>query len=503
MAERTPNILFIVSDHHAYHGHFDFGRLSFGMPYAQALARDGIFFRRAYSVCPLCSPARASMMSGVYPSTHGMIWNTENTRARNRSDFLPGQKLYSHYLAEAGYRNGYVGKWHCGGRRLPVDFGMEGWSLPHYGKVYMSDRYREYCRDNGLGDATALIERSVSHPEWEGAERVLHHDSPWHFMDTSGILRGPKEGHEENFVSRLAVETLREFSRSERPFSLTVSYWGPHHAYFPTTEYAGRVDPADIGELPSFRDRFAGKPYRHVIHRDLKQSGKNRWRGDWSAWQGILARCYEQILQLDGAIRDVVEELKTLGLYDNTIIIYCADHGDSVASRGGLWDKASTFTEEVARIPLFIHCPDRIGRGIVSDRLVSNMDVTATMLDAAGVDVPEHFDSRSLLGLAEKETGWPDTLICEHNGHDCDIFQRIVVKGRYKYVAALLDGDEMYDLEEDPNEFVNLVDDERHRAARIELQQELVRHMAARAAGTENQRLLHRLQLDLREKAAR
>ena len=113
--------------------------------------------------------------------------------------------------------------------------------------------------------------------------------------------------------------------------------------------------------------------------------------------------------------------MKSLGLYDNTIIIYCADHGDSVASRGGLWDKASTFTEEVARVPLFIHFPDRIRDGFVSDQLVSNMDVTATMLDAAGVQVPEYFDSRSLLDLADKSADWPEALICEHNGHESNL----------------------------------------------------------------------------------
>ncbi len=492
MEKTKPNILFLISDHHAYCGHFDFANLKFGMPYTESLARDGIFFRNAYSVCPLCTPARSSMMSGVYPSRHGLLWNTECGRPGNQTDFAADQRLYSDYLAEAGYRNGYVGKWHCGATRLPEGFGMEGWSLPHYGKVYMSDRYKEYCRARGLGDATALIERSVHRPQWEGTEQVLHHESPWHFMDTSGILRGPKEGHEENFVSNLAIEKLNEFAESDQPFSLTVSHWGPHNAYLPTGEYAGRINPSDIDELPTFRDTFEGKPHRHIVHRDQKQAGKNRWQGDWSAWQGILARCYEQILQLDDAIKDVVETLKELGLYDNTIIVYCADHGDSVASRGGLWDKASTFTEEVARIPLLVHYPKRIKEGVISGHPVSNMDVTATMLDAAGVEVPEHFDSRSLLELADN-VDWREALICEHNGHDLDIFQRIVIKGDYKYVAAVCDGDELYDLMNDPNEFINLVDSEEHAAAKRELQDILVTHMEAEQQRQDGRKLLERV----------
>ena len=105
------------------------------------------------------------MMTGVYPSRRGLIWNTEKRTAGNLCDFLPGQPLYSHYLSQAGYRNAYVGKWHCGHERLPVDYGIEGWSLPHYGKVYMSEAYRAYAELRGFGDARARIEHYLNHPE--------------------------------------------------------------------------------------------------------------------------------------------------------------------------------------------------------------------------------------------------------------------------------------------------------------------------------------------------
>jgi len=474
-----PNILFIITDHYAYYGHFDTANGKFGMPYTESLAKEGIFFKNAYCVQPLCSPARASMMSGVYPSKHGMRWNTGASRSEKfaRTEFKPEQKLYSHFLSQAGYRNGYFGKWHCAETKTAADYGFEGWSLPDYGKIYMSDAYKDYCRKRGLGDATALIEHSVNHPKWEGTKQVLHHKSTWRFMNNSGILQGPKEAHEENFVANLAIEKLHEFSKSKQPFSMTVSFWGPHHAYFPSEEYAGKVDPSKIKELANFRDDYAKKPHRHIEHRDHTHEGKNRWRNNWPIWQSILARCYEQMLQIDDAIKDVVETLKKLGLYDNTIIIFCADHGDSVASRGGLWDKSSTYTEEVARVPMFVRFPKKIKEPYISDKLVSNMDTTATILDAAGVEVPEYFDSRSLLELVDNPNQWRDVLVSEHNGKGDKVLERIAIKGNYKYVAALPERDELYDLKNDPNEFVNLVDDKKYQHVKQQMQQELIRHM--------------------------
>jgi arylsulfatase A-like enzyme len=143
-----------------------------------------------------------------------------------------------------------------------------------------------------------------------------------------------------------------------------------------------------------------------------------------------------------------------------------------------------------------VHYPAKIRQGFVTDRPVSNMDVTATILDAAGVGVPDHFDSRSLLDFANGDAEWPEALVCEHNGHDCEILQRIVIKGGWKYTAALFDGDELYDLDNDPSELSNLVDDEQSLVKKRELQGTLVRHMDANDSKGESAKLLHRLRLE-------
>jgi arylsulfatase A-like enzyme len=319
----------------------------------------------------------------------------------------------------------------------------------------------------------------VNHPEWEGQTLVLHDPSPWRFMNASGVLEGPPEAHEEFFTAYLAIEQLRALAQRDQPWSLVASFWGPHQPYYPTAPFAGLVDPRGIPEYPTFRDDYAGnRPLRHFLQRDLHHGSAARWP-DWSTWQEVLARCYEQILQTDAAIGRILDALDELGQAENTLVLYVADHGDAIASHGGLWDKASTYIEEVARIPLVVRWPAGFAGGRVTNRLVSNLDVTATMLAAAGIAVPPTLHSRNLLPLCQDPAGagWPDHVVCEHNGHGEDILQRIVVTDRYKYVAALYDKDELYDLEVDPYELRNLVDEPDYADVGRELRTRLIEHM--------------------------
>ena len=499
-ASGKPNILFVITDHHAYFDPNRPGEFEFAPPAFERFCSKAVRFDRAYAVCPLCSPARASMMTGLYPSAHGLRWNTEATHMPwNRSDFAPDTRLYGDFLAAEGYRNAYVGKWHCGHERLPADFGLEGWSLPDYGKVYMSDAYRQYCRQRGLGEPRARVEHYIGRPEWEGKTLTLHHSSPWRFMNGSGVLVGPAEAHEENFVADLAVEKLRELARSDQPWSLVASFWGPHQPYYPAEPFAGMIEPGSIPEYPSFEDDCRGKPLRHLIHRDLTHGPPRKYWPDWPTWQQVLARCYEQQLQLDDAVGTILRALDDLDLTDDTIVIWLADHGDALASHGGVWDKASTFTEEVARVPMAIRWPGELPAGGRTGRLVSNMDATATMLEAAGAAVPESMHSRSLLPLCRNLEGadWPDQLVCEHNGHGDDILQRIVVTDRYKYVAAVFDGDELYDLKDDPHEMTNLLHSGEHAGVGDEMRARLVQHIESTGDGLAEGKLLYVLKRGL------
>jgi arylsulfatase A-like enzyme len=466
-----PNILFVMTDQQAWVNH----PRVVGMPVWSGFCGDGISFEQAYTITPLCTPARCSMMTGMFPSAHGFIRNPFES---GRHELDDGQKVYGHYLKEAGYRNAFIGKWHCGRARLPEYYGMEGWSLPDYGNFYMSEAYEKYARERGFGPATARIEHNLNHPEWRGQSHVLHHESAWHFMNGAGVLQGPAEAQ---FITHLASEKLRELARGKQPFSLVTCYWGPHQPYFPSEPYASAYAPESIPEHPSFRDDLKGRPLRHVLHREMNHPGAKAWRGDWSIWQRILSLAYGQQLQTDAAIGGLLKTLDETGLSENTIVIWCADHGDAVGSHGGLWDKSSTMTQEVMRVPFAIRWPKAFKGGQTRSQLISNLDVTATMLAAAGAKVPAEMHSRSLLPLCEDAgAAWSDQLISEHHGHLEQILQRMIVCGKYKYVAALFDGHELYDLEADPYEMRNLIHDPGYAAVKEDMRRRILAHMEAR-----------------------
>ena len=185
-------------------------------------------------------------------------------------------------------------------------------------------------------------------------------------------------------------------------------------------------------------------------------------------------------MQTDAAVGTVLDKLDDLGLSDNTIVIWLADHGDAVASHGGLWDKSSTFIEEVARVPLAIRWPAGIDPGQTTQEFVSNMDATATMLDAAGVAAPDYMHSRSLLPLCQDaDAEWSDQIICEHAGHGHYYPMRLILHDRFKYVFSLHDMSELYDMESDPYEMNNLALDPAYADVRRDMRQRLLRHFEA------------------------
>lgn len=477
MASQRPNILCIITDHVAYYGHDREGEFEYKPPRFEEFASQGVRFNRAYSVSPVCTPARSSIMTGQYSHNHGLTINTEYGGA---TDFRQGQQLYSHYLSKSGYRNGYIGKWHCGHYRLPIDYGIEGWSMPDYGKVYQSNAYKQYCEAKGLDSPLAHMDYNRQHPEWNGQTFKLDEPGPFnYYMRGCGVLEGPPACHEEQFVAHMANEKLREFANCGQPWSLVASFWGPHHPYFPSEPYASMVAPESIPEYPTYRDKLESKPLRYLLHRDMTFENPSTWP-DWSIWQKVLARAYGQGYQTDAAVGEILDTVDELGLRENTIIIWCADHGDTVASHGGVWDKAATYSEEVGRIPFAVRWPNQVMAGATTENLISNMDITATMLDVAGVEVPPSMDSRSILPvcLDPENATWPEQLFCEHYGHTVDkIVQRIVIQGNYKYVAALYDSDEFYDLQADPFETNNLINSKAHEAVKTELRKSLIAHI--------------------------
>ncbi len=458
-----PNILWLIVDHMAFAGHYRQHLPDYHWPHLEALAKQGVWFDRAYTTVPVCTPARASLMTGQRPSKHGLRWNPEYNILQNLQDFRGDQRLFNHRLADQGYKTSFVGKWHCGRKKLPSDYGMSGWSMPDYGNVYGSNEYKTYLNELGLHQPSCQLDHQLFDPEMDGREVLMDPPEPWTYMDGCGVLKGDERAQEQFFVAHRAQQELAMLQNSEEPWCMVASFWGPHHPYIPSESFASKIEPSAIKPYPSFDEDLSKKPFRFGIHRDLRCDFRahERWP-DWSTWQTVMARCYAQGLQTDAAIAQLIDSLESSGEIDNTLIIVTADHGDAIASHGAGWDKYSTYTEEVGRVPLVIRWPEKIEAGQRSQRLVSGLDITATIIAAAKADA-SGLDGRDL--LAENPVNLTseaskEHLVVEHYGHSGDVaYQRIVYQGDWKYVVAWGDDDELYNLKDDPYELNNRLQD--------------------------------------------
>ncbi len=472
MTERGPNIVWLNADHYAYAHHFILNRELLDTPAFDRLCAEGLRFENAYTVTPLCTPARASLVTGQYPHRHGILNN--DGHFGSRIAFKPDAPFYSSALHAAGYHAAFFGKWHAEGPggNTAQDFGWEGWTLPHYGFPYSSTEYKTYLRERGLPDPEVDIEWHLNDPNARGRTR-LEDTSSFDYHGSAGVLQAPVETHEAYFLAHQANGYLEARARDGQPFCLRLDPWGPHQPYYVAAPFAGTVDPASIPPYPSFEHTLEDRPAHHRRFYDLITRGAAMHT--WDDWQPVLARCYEHIALVDHALDTVLETLDRLGLSDDTLVIYSADHGDIIGAHGGMFDKGWLMVEETMRIPLAVRWPGRIAPGARSAALVSNLDLVATIRDVAG-SATGIGDGASLVPLvqAPDTAQWRDDLMLESHGHYAEwVLQRMLRYRSWKYVANLGDRDELYDLETDPYELNNRVDDPSIQAVRHELRQRL------------------------------
>ncbi len=461
MSERQPNILFILNDHQAYYRHGWDGGVRPARPNFERFAAGGVNFERAYTACPLCVPARRTLATALFPHNHGLLTNNQGLPTRDQGIIWP-------LMSEAGYRCYYYGKVHLG-RCTPKDYGCEGFGPEGYGNPYIQPEYHEYLRRRKLPEASFNVAQTL----WPGIPlgpgyQITRGGASIH---ATGTLETPPETHESFFVANLAVEKLRQIAAGgvDKPFFMRVDTWGPHQPYFAARQYVAMYDPKKIAEYGNFRDDLADKP---TVHRTVMDPPLARDRKlvvpsyyPWSWWAEMLAFCYAQITMVDAAVGVVLDELERLGLADNTLVIWTTDHGDAVASHGGRFDKCSYLSEEVIRVPMAMRWPGRIPPGQVSDKLVSLVDLPATVTDAGGARWLGPVDGDSLLPLAEGgEAGWRDDLMIQTHGHHRElVVGRAIITDRHKYAFYQYGGsrkeEELYDLQGDPYEMTNRIAD--------------------------------------------
>ncbi len=451
-----PNVLLVMTDQHRTDTLGCYGAQVCETPVIDGLAATGTLFTNAFTPSAICTPTRASLLTGVAPFRHKLLANFERNvgYAEELGDeFVP----YSAELSTAGYRCFHVGKWHVGRVRGPEDFGFEGTHYPGWGNAVDHPEYLEYLRANGYPPYRLSSEVRGTFPNGEPGNLL------------AGVLDQPTEATFEYFLAEQAIARIREAASADRPFFLGLHFFGPHLPYCLPAEHYRQYDPSLVTLPASMAETFAGKP---LVQR--------HYSGHWSVdslgpevWRELIAAYWGYVSLIDAQLGRVLDALREHGLDDETAVLFSADHGEFTGAHR-LHDKGPAMYDDIYRVPMIARLPG-VGTGQVEDRFVTTTDLTATILDLAEVTVPDHYDGRSLLPLlrGDQVGGWRQEIVAEFHGHHFPYPQRMIRTDRHKLVINPADVNELYDLQTDPDELVNVCAAAPYRAVRDELMRRL------------------------------
>ncbi len=455
------SILFISMDQLSLHALSCYSSYLCETPAIDSLADDGVRFTKCYTPCALCTPARASILSGLYPHNHGALHNSGIMIPLDENEIGGRLELFPEVLRGKGYNLGYQGKWHAGVAPTANDAGFEGFGPADYGHYKESANYAPYLKKNGLEPVEEVIE--------------FYAQSEDNWMDSSGFTRGDIRATGSYFLTEETIRQLEELTGQERPFFHWLSFWGPHAPYWPHEKFLDYFPPEKVRKWASFEESWEKKP---LAYRRFRESVMPRaTRADWEEWSRIISRYYAQTRMIDDQIGRLFTRLKEMGIYDELTIVFTADHGDSLGIHGGIFDKGPMAFEQIYNIPLIIKLPGGKRAGETIDSYVSLLDLAPTFCSIAE-GCMKGSDGKSLLSLLNGSTDeLRDDFLAEFHGHRFPVGQRIVWWKDYKYVLNFADRDEMYHVKDDPEEMNNLIDDESVPEIRQELRTRMLRNL--------------------------
>ena len=434
------NVLFILADQHRRDCLGCYGNPVVRTPNIDGLAARGVRFDHAFTPTAICTPARASIQTGLIPRRHGLIFNWEFQRFRGGEwNLAPETRAFSQDLAEAGCGLAHVGKWHIGDHNLPSDYGYEGVYYPGYGYPAPHEHYLNYLRGYGLDGF------NLSQEKHDPDGKVLYY----------ALQEGPTEASIPGYLAHQTIEYIRRFAGEGRPFFISCNFWGPHAPYRITDPHLHMYDEmrSEIEPWPNFHCDLSDRPYMIQRQGEAFATG---WFDD-DALRDLIAKHYGYVTLLDDQVGRILAALRDCGELERTLVVYAADHGSAVGSLR-MWDKGFGMYDFLYRVPMVFSHPS-LTPG-VREAMASVMDLGPTFLEAMGCNVPGGLDGRSLMPVLDgrAEGVRPDHMVFEHYGHQIPFWQRMVRTPESKYVYNPTDRDEFYDLAADPHEMHNIID---------------------------------------------
>lgn len=442
MPTNRPNILFIMSDDHAAHAMSCYGSRINQTPNLDRIANGGMRFNNCFCTNSICTPSRASILTGTYNHINDVT--TLDTPMDNRLQTFP--KL----LQEVGYQTAIFGKWHLGQGPDHCPTGFDDWAvLPGQG---------------------------------------LYHNPDLIFKGPDGGERRTVHGYVTDIITDLSLEWLKA-RNADRPFCLMYHHKAPHRAWEPDEKHAHMYLNEEIPEPETLYDDYSGRAaaaaaaemrvgvhmnpldLKSTINKDLPENELRKW-----AYQRYIKDYLRVIASIDDNVGRVLDYLDEAGLTENTIIVYTSDQGFFLGDHG--WYDKRFMYEESLRMPFIVRYPQEIAPGTVNDDMILNVDFAPLFLDLAGVDIPDEMQGRSFRPLlnGERPADWRQAMYyrywmhkAHHNVYAHYGIRTMQHKLIYYYADALGQAGtidetyapewELFDLVQDRYELNNVIND--------------------------------------------
>lgn len=479
-----PNIVFIMSDDHAYQAVSSYNPGLMQTPNIDRLAKEGVRFTNSFVTNSISAPSRAVLLTGKYSHQNGHV--------NNSTHFDGSQQTFPKLLQKAGYATAMIGKWHLKSEPQGFDY----WRvLPGQGSYYNPDfiEMGEKIRDTGyVTDLITqygiewlknrptdkpfclLIHHKAPHREWLPAKRHFKEYTQKHFEEPATLFddyQGRGQAAKESEMNIL--EHMNWAGDSKIPPKVMQEL-----GIEPTSEWDTKAYKGKVGRMTPEQRAAWDQAYKPLIE-DFKKKYPEMNREDLMHWryQRYMQDYLGCIAAVDEGVGKVLDYLDQNGLDENTLVVYTSDQGFYLGEHG--WFDKRFMYEESLRMPLLMRFPKKIEAGTLCEKMVLNLDFAPTFLDWAGVEIPDDIQGKSLAPLLEgKQTDWREAIYYHYYEYpSVHMVKRHygVRNHRYKLIHFYYDIDqwELYDLEKDPNELNNLYNNPEYEPVIKELKQKL------------------------------
>jgi len=416
---KQRNVIFILSDDHRYDYMGFTGKVPWlKTPNMDKLAKEGAYMKNAFVTTSLCSPSRASILTGQYSHVHTIVDNYAPD---------PGNLTYfPEYLQKAGYQTAFFGKWHMGDHSDKQQPGFDHWESFAGQGVY----YNPKLNING--------------------KRIQYKDSTY----TTDLL------------TKHTLEWLENRDK-DKPFFAYLSHKAVHAAFKPAKRHKGMYKGNKIVRPKTFAQTTSDE-YKNLKWPGWVKDQRHSWHGvDYMYHQktdldSMVVDYNETLMGVDDSIGSVMDWLKANNLDESTLIIYMGDNGFSWGEHG-LIDKRHAYEESI-KVPMLIRCPELFEGGATLNSMVQNIDIAPTILDCANVKKPDYMPGGSMLKVLKGDTkNWRKKIFYEYFWeYDFPMTPTVfaVRTDKYKYIRyyGIWDSNELYDLENDPEEMYNVIE---------------------------------------------